>query len=274
MEFIETHGLSIAYRRNGAGPPLVFAHGAISDSRIWRPQLDGLAGDFTVIAWDEPGTGGSSDLPPGFGLADYARCLADLIRVVADRPAHVAGLSWGGTVALALYRHHPELVETLVLADTYAGWKGSLPAAEVRARVAGVHAILEGQAPDVGAGFPGLFAGDPPGECVELLEEIQRDVRPATMRAQVSLMADADLCDVLPGLAAPTLLIWGELDARSPLDVLRQFEQALPNASTVVIPDAGHVTNLERPHEFNEAVRSFCQNARRTEANEKRWRSD
>jgi len=60
-------------------------------------------------------------------LADYAHCLAALIDALELGPAHVAGLSWGGNVVLELYRRHPELVATLIVVDTYAGWKGSLP---------------------------------------------------------------------------------------------------------------------------------------------------
>src|SRR5688572_18543029 len=101
---------------------------------MWQPQLTALADEFTVVAWDEPGAGRSSDVPASFGLTDYADCLAGLIDVLNLGPTHVAGLSWGGTVTLELYRRHAELVATLILVDTYAGWKGSLPQEEVRAR--------------------------------------------------------------------------------------------------------------------------------------------
>ena len=72
------------------------------------------------------------------------------------------------------------------------------------------------------------------------------------------MMAETDQRDLLPRITVPTLLIWGELDARSPLSVARQFEQAIPDTKLVVIPDAGHVSNLEQPERFNEAVREFC----------------
>jgi pimeloyl-ACP methyl ester carboxylesterase len=71
-------------------------------------------------------------------------------------------------------------------------------------------------------------------------------------------MADADQRDLLPTIAVPTLLIWGELDARSPLTVARQFEQAIPDSVLVVIPGAGHVSNLEQPELVNDAIREFC----------------
>ena len=84
------------------------------------------------------------------------------------------------------------------------------------------------------------------------------DIRPDSMRTALLVMAEADQRDLLPRIAVPTLLIWGERDARSPLSVARQFEDAVPDAKLVVIPGAGHVSNLEAPELFNDAVRDFC----------------
>ena len=255
---MRANGLEIAYERAGEGPLLVLVHGAAGDSRMWQPQLAGLAGEFTVVAWDEPGAGRSSDLPADFGLADYARCLAALIESLELGPAHVAGLSWGGTVAQELYRHRPELVGTLILADTYAGWKGSLPAEEVRARVEGVRQMLAAGREEFDPTLPGLFAGDPPADFVPLLEMVAADVRPESLGRQLLIMAETDQCDLLPRIDVPTLLIWGERDGRSPLEVAHQCEAAIPNSKLTVIRGAGHVSNLERPEEFNHAVREFC----------------
>ena len=253
---IAAHGLEIAYERAGAGPPLVLVHGAASDGRIWQPQLEALADALTVVAWDEPGAGRSSDVPEGFALADYADALAALIDGLGLAPAHVGGLSWGGTLVLELYRRHPDLVRTLLLLDTYAGWKGSLPPAEVAARVEGLRAMLAAEHFD--PTLPGLFAGDPPAEFVPLLDALNAAVRPASARIALGLMAETDLRDVLPTVRVPTLLLWGELDARSPLFVAEQFHAAIPHAELVVIPGCGHVSNLERPEAFNAAVRAFC----------------
>jgi pimeloyl-ACP methyl ester carboxylesterase len=217
-----------------------------------------LADEFTVVAWDEPGAGRSSDVPADFGLADYADCLAALLETVAVGRAHVAGLSWGGTLVLELYRHHPELVASLILVDTYAGWKGSLPEEEVQARVEGARQMLAVPSEEFDPTLPGLFAGSPPPEFVPLLEDIAADVRPQSLRVQLFLMAEADQRDVLTHIAVPTLLIWGEPDARSPLSLARDFERAIPDAKLVVLPNCGHVSNLEQPERFNEAVREFC----------------
>jgi pimeloyl-ACP methyl ester carboxylesterase len=258
MKRVEVHGLTIAYERVGAGRPLVLVHGAADDSRIWHPQLAGLADEFTVIAWDEPGAGQSCDLPKEWSLTSVADALAGLIESLQLGPAHVAGMSWGGTVALELYRRHPGLVDTLIMIDSYAGWKGSLPADEVRARVASTRRMLAAPSAEFDPTLPGLFAGDPPEDHVHLLAAIAADVRPATLERQLAIMAETDLSELLPQVAVPTLLLWGDADNRSPLTVARQFEEAIPDATLVIVEGAGHLSSLERPEQVNAAVREFC----------------
>ena len=255
MEVARAHGLEIAYQRAGHGPPLVLVHGAGVDGRMWQPQLRALADEFTVVAWDEPGAGRSDDLPASFALADYAHCLAAVIESAGLGRVHLAGLSWGGTVVQELYRRLPDRVATLILAGSYAGWKGSLPADEVEARVEGVRAMLEARER---YDAPGLFAAAPAREVALLLEEMTAAARSASLWAQLSMMAQTDQRDLLPRIAVPTLLIWGEADTRSPLTVAHQFADAIPDAELKVIPDAGHMSNLEQPGFFNDAVRNFC----------------
>ncbi|MEU6474934.1 alpha/beta hydrolase [Streptomyces massasporeus] len=259
MPGVRVDGIEVAYDRVGQGPPLVLAHGATADARLFRPQVEDLADEFTVVAWDEPGAGHSSDVPPSFTLADYARCLAAVVDDVALGPAHVLGMSWGGTVVLELYRHHAEVVRTLLLVDTYAGWKGSLPAAEVRSRVEGAERMLAVPPEAFAPTLPGLFAGRPPAEAVRLLSVMSADTRPQSMRTELTVMAEADLRDLLPKIDVPTLLLWGELDARSPVEpVAHQFLAAIPQATLVVLPGIGHLSNIEAPEPFNRTVRDFC----------------
>jgi pimeloyl-ACP methyl ester carboxylesterase len=143
---------------------------------------------------------------------------------------------------------------------TCAGWKGSLPEEEVRARVGGASQALAAPAEefDPALALPRWFAGEPPAEFVPLLEETAAAVRSDSLRTQLFAMAEADQRDLLSRIAVLTLPIWGEVDARSPLSVARQFVQAIPHTKLVVIPSAGHVSNLQQPEQFNEAVREFC----------------
>jgi pimeloyl-ACP methyl ester carboxylesterase len=167
METTEVDGLRIAYERAGHGPPLVLLGGYVGDGpTTWRPQLDGLSDDFTVVAWDAPGAGRSSDPPESFGMAGYADCLAGFVeRLGLGRP-HVAGVSFGG--ALALHRRHADLPSTLVLASAYAGWAGSLPAevTDQRLRQAMVLADLA-PAEFVGTLLPTMFSEATPREAVD-----------------------------------------------------------------------------------------------------------
>ncbi|MCA1843362.1 MAG: alpha/beta hydrolase, partial [Actinobacteria bacterium] len=136
MEEIEVGGFRVAFERRGAGPSLVLLHGWLVDSREWRRQLDGLSDEFTVVAWDAPGAGRSSDPPQTFRLADWADCLAEFIAALGLGRPHVAGLSWGGGLALELYRRHPAIVRTLILVSAGAGWGGgSVPPEVVEKRV-------------------------------------------------------------------------------------------------------------------------------------------
>ena len=105
MEQVEVDRLRVAYERASTGPPLVLLHGGVGDGpTLWRRQLEGLCDDFTVVAWDAPGAGGSSDPPESFGMAGYADCLAGFIKRLGLERPHVAGLSFGGPLALELYR--------------------------------------------------------------------------------------------------------------------------------------------------------------------------
>lgn len=246
-------GREIAFERTGAGPPLVLVHGAAEDHRSWRFQRDGLAEVATVVAWDEPGCGQSDDPPTDVDLTDLAQGLAAVIETVG--PAHVLGFSWGGTIVLELWRQRPDLVVSLVLSDTYAGWRGSLPEDEVAARVAAVTVALEADRPD--PTVPGLFAGTPPPEAAALLAEMAADVRTPTLRRSLALMSDADLTDVLPTVHVPTLLLWGEHDVRSPRPVAEAFAAAIPGARLEWIRGAGHAAHLERPEAFTAAVRDW-----------------
>ncbi|MDQ3474975.1 MAG: alpha/beta fold hydrolase [Actinomycetota bacterium] len=106
---VDVCGLRIAYRRAGSGEPLLLLHGAFSDSREWRSQLDRLSATFDVIAVDCPGCGQSDDPSDGFTLQDFSDSLAGFLAMLGVQCAHVCGLSFGSMYALVLYRHHPEI---------------------------------------------------------------------------------------------------------------------------------------------------------------------
>jgi len=101
MEQVEITGLRIAYERAGEGPPLLLLQGFVGDARsTWHRQIDNLSDDFTVVAWDVPGAGRSSDPPESFRLPDYADSLAGFLDTLGLGQVHLVGLSFGGALAL------------------------------------------------------------------------------------------------------------------------------------------------------------------------------
>ena len=259
MLLVEVGGLSVAYERAGDGPALVLLHGFTHDSRAWRPQLEGLADQFTVIAWDAPGAGQSPDPPERFGIGDWADCLAGFLDAVGVQRAHILGLSWGGLLAQEFYRRHAAWVRSLVLADTYAGWKGSLPDPIPERRLAAC--LRDASLPPaefVARYLPGMFSESPGPEVLDELGRIMADFHPLGFRLMATALARADTRDLLPTIRVPTLLIWGDADARSPMAVAHQLHAAIPGARLAVIPGAGHVSNLEDPVRFDAQVREFC----------------
>jgi pimeloyl-ACP methyl ester carboxylesterase len=262
LQSVAVQGGSIAYERRGDGPPLVLVHGWLSDSRDWRPQLEALSDEFTVIAWDAPGCGRSFDPPEDYALHRYADCLAAFIDVIGLERPHVLGLSLGSGLALELFRRHPEVPRSLVLASAYAGWLGSLgrAAAEERRQWAlqGAERPREEFVREFGET---LFTESVPAEIVNETLDICRDFHPAGLRAMANASADADLRDVLPLIDVPTLLIYGDADQRSPVSIGEELHAQIPGSKLVVITGPGHMVNLEAPERFNEEVRSFLRDA-------------
>ncbi len=263
---LEINGLRIAYRRAGLGEPLVLIHGGMEDSRSWRLQLEGLSDEFTVLAWDAPGCGRSSDVPESWRLPDYAEALASWLDGIGIAKAHLLGLSWGSSIVIEVCRRHPGLPASLSLASAYAGWAGSLSREETTARLESVLAAADLPPERVLEGVPGLFGGPVSSELLEELKAIWADnagiKRPGGYRASVRSMAEADLRDVLPRIEVPTLLLYGQLDQRSPLKVAEALREQIPLSRLVVIDGVGHLANVEAPDEFNKQVRTFIRTVR------------
>lgn len=258
MEAIDVEGLRIAYERAGVGPELVFLHGYVGDGpTTWRRQIEGLCDEFTVVAWDAPGAGQSSDPPEGFGMAGYADCLAGFVASLRLESPHVAGLSFGGALALELSRRHPAVPATLILASAYAGWAGSLPTGGAEHRLQQALALAN-LPPDefVGTLLPTMFSETTPAEVINEFGESMRAFHPSGFREMARASAE-DLRDALRHVGVPTLLLYGDKDVRAPLAVAEQLRCAIPDSALVVLQGVGHVCNVEAPAEFNMAVRNF-----------------
>lgn len=255
---VHVDGLRIAYRRRGAGPPLVLLHGAVCDGRVWRVELDRFARTFDVVAWDAPGCGGSSDAPDGWSMSDHARTLEGFLDAVGIDAAHVLGHSWGSTLALQLGVQAPSRVRSLTLVGAYAGWAGSLPSDEVERRLAfALEAAATLPGGFVPTSMPGLFSEAMPADRAQELAGIMSEIRAPATRTMARALAEADLRSHLASIAVPSLIIAGNRDVRSPVSVAQELHGGLPNSSLIVLPGLGHECNLEDEDAFATVVLGF-----------------
>jgi pimeloyl-ACP methyl ester carboxylesterase len=238
---------------------VVLLQGFVGDAAgTWRRQIDDLSDEFTVVAWDAPGAGRSADPPEWFRISDFADCLAAFLDALGLPRAHVVGLSFGGIVALELFRRYPGIPRSLVLAGAYAGWAGSLPAAAVaeRLRVSLDRSTLP---PDefLEAMLPSMFSTSMPAERAQEFVGGVRAFHPAGFRTMTLASAEADLREVLPRIGVPTLLLYGSADSRAEPVVGADLHAAIPASRLVVLDGVGHVSPVEAPDRFTAEVRAF-----------------
>jgi pimeloyl-ACP methyl ester carboxylesterase len=145
-----------------------------------------------------------------------------------------------------------------VLASTYTGWAGSLPAEEVASRLEAVTSDTHLPGPRYASRWlPTLLTADAPAELVEELGTIIADFYPQGARTMARAMATSDLRDVLGRIDIPTLFLYGDADVRSPLTVAEELHARTRTSSMVVLPRVGHQLNMEAADRFNSVLRDF-----------------
>jgi pimeloyl-ACP methyl ester carboxylesterase len=258
MDHVDVDGMRIAYTRAGVGPVLVMLHGAPSDSRTWQWMLADLSRDHTVIAWDAPGFGQSSDIDDTWRAPQFADALAAFVAALGVERPHLVGHSFGTMVALSLFQRHPKVPASLVLIGGYAGWAGSLPPAEVARRLEMFVGMAElGDTFDPKS-YPGLFSELIPADRDAVMTTMMREnIRPATIRAAGHVGAETDLRPMLPTIDVPTLVLHGEADARSPLANAEALHAAIPASQLAVLPELGHACLVEDPEACAAEIRRF-----------------
>jgi pimeloyl-ACP methyl ester carboxylesterase len=175
----------------------------------------------------------------------------------------VAGLSFGGILALAFQRRHSDMSSALILASAYAGWAGSLPTEVAEQRLRQALALADDTSEAfVGALLPTMFSKTMPRQTVDDFRASMQAFHPRGFRAMARASAE-DVRDVLSDVDVPTLLVNGERDVRAPRQVAEDLRAAIPGARLVVLPGVGHVCNIEAPIEFNLAVRDFLHDSPR-----------
>ncbi len=243
------------YDDQGSGPALVLLPPFPFSRGLWSGVGGALARHFRVIAVDPRGFG-QSPLPSGrFSIAELADDLTALLDGLGvSRPA-LLGMSMGGYTALAFAAKHPERLAALVLCDTRAdadppATRAAREGAIARIRERGVDAYLPGSIPRL------LSPAAPPALHAHVLARAED--RAASLIAGIEALRDRpDRTRELAGIHCPTLLLRGAGDQVTPAETMQAMAGAIAGARFVTLPDAGHLSHLEAPGPFLDAVVPF-----------------
>jgi 3-oxoadipate enol-lactonase len=260
----DVNGIKLAYSDSVEGSPVVLlAHGFPLNRSMWDPQLGPLRARARVIAPDLRGFGASEAGPPGpLTMDQHADDLAALLGHLGVRePVVFCGLSMGGYIAFAFWRRHRERIRALVLADTRAT-ADSPEARQDRLAMAAKAEEVGSAQPAIDSMLPRMFSPSlrpdaPPRRQVEAM--MAGTSARAVADGQRGLAARPDSLGLLPTIAVPWLGLVGEHDALTPPREAERMVAALPNAQMEVIPQAGHLANLENPDAVTQALLAFVE---------------
>ena len=251
----KVNGITLGYEEQGTGIPLVFLHAFPFNRTMWRPQ-EGLASRHRMLAIDLRGHG-ESDAPFWrYSLEQYARDVKELLAHLGIHKAIFVGLSMGGYLSFTLYRCYPELVLGLALADTRAEadkpeqlqWRFDLAQ---RAAAQGPSAVVTDMLPKLLS--PKTYRQRP--HLVKQVQSIQETAPVQVIIGDLMAMAERpDSISLLTSIAVPVVVLAGEDDVLTPPADAERIAKGIPGATLVIIPEAGHMSNIEQPDAFNHAV--------------------
>ena len=246
-------GRAIGFAESGGGTrtPIIFLHGVGSNKHAWRPQLDHFARERRALAFDYPGYGESDPSAESASRDDFASAILEAMHALEIPRAHVCGLSLGGVVAIAMSALEPDACVSLILADSFASHPDGQGIYDRSvAASSDLRALAEGRV-DVLLAQPANPAVR--SEVIETMAAID----PAAYRTGAEAVWLARQEERAAAIRCPTLVLCGADDRITPAALSTALAKLVPGAIYEPIERAGHLSNLERPEEFNTLVGAF-----------------
>ncbi|GLQ55392.1 3-oxoadipate enol-lactonase [Devosia nitrariae] len=257
MAFVRTGEILLHYRVQGltGAPVLVLVNSLGTDARIWDEVITELLPHYRIVSYDKRGHG-LSDAPAGdYSLDDHVADLVGLLDHLGVAQSAVAGVSVGGLIAQGFALRHSDRIAGLVLCDT-APKIGDAPLWDERIAAVqggGMEALADAvmlrwfteryrrDSADALAGWRNMLARTPAegyiGTC-------------ATLR-------NTDLRNDIAGIAAPTLVVVGDADVATPVELVRETAACIPGARFEIVPDAGHIPSIEQPGRLSALMKTY-----------------
>ncbi len=263
MPTVRINDVNIYYESHGKGFPLVFAYGLGGNTGMWAGQIDAFAQHYRFIVWDPRGNG-KSESPPHreqYGQQISAEDLSELLNHLCIEKAYVGGLSMGGGIAARFAVTHPERVAALLIIDSTSA--SGLPVSEaMRAMRQKTIELAETQNMEAVADYaietnPNLKTqAEVSPEARERLRRMFLNLNPTGYANSIrTLIEETFPTERFSTITMPTLVLVGEADPA--LEAARLTHEKIPGSQLVILPNAGHLSNLDCPEAFNSRVLAF-----------------
>lgn len=256
MSVVKVEDLNIGYAEageKGENLPLVFLHGVGSDKSVWDFQLKELSKKRRVVAFDYPGYG-ESDLPEkDLTRSEIARYIFGAMNAIGIERAHICGLSMGGVIALEMFAQNSNRIASLILANTFARHPAGAEMAARSLDFVERKSMREFAEQRVDFLLAPETSIDVRCQTIETMARIDKKSYAWASRA----VWTADYIDLLAKINVPTLIIGGDSDQPTPPALSRELAYNIKGAKMVIIQNAAHLSNLDKPLIFNELIEKF-----------------
>ena len=256
MPMITLGDLNVFYETHGQGEPVLLIHGLGSSTEDWDLQVKALQRDFTVVTYDVRGHGKTAKPAGKYSVMQFSNDVAKLIDHLGIGSVHVMGLSMGGMIAFQLATDRPDLVRSIIIVNSgpemiLRTWKEKVGMFQRRVivRVMGMSKMGEVLATRL------LPAPEHAALRATFVERWGRNDPSAYLRA-LSALVGWSVMAKLPAITCPVLVVTGDQDY-TPVAWKRAYTSTMPHASLVVIPNSRHLTPVETPEPFHNAIIPF-----------------
>ncbi len=246
------YGQNIRYIEAGQGPVVLLLHGLGAVKEVWLGNFAALAASHHVYALDQLGYGHSDKPLIEYKIATWVDFLQGFMQSQNITKATLVGNSLGGWIALDFTVQHPEMVDRLVLVDSAGlAWGQGGPMIDLNpSSMAGWRALLESLFYD-----KKLVTDE---FVMRVFQDHMRNNDGYTIQRTLASFAQPVFeDDKLKTVRAPTLVVWGRQDELISVERAEKFRAGIPRAKVVVFEQCGHVPQIEKPAEFNQAVLEF-----------------
>lgn len=238
-------------------PVVTLSHSLATNLSMWDPQIEALTSQYRVLRYDTRGHGGT-DAPDGpYSFEQLAKDVVELLAALGITKTHFMGLSMGGMIGQVLAMSYPEVLHGLILCDTSSRMPDEARPVWAE-RIQEVQAEgMEGQVePTMERWFTAPFRESRPAE-LDPVREMIRKTKPAGYIGCCHAIQSLDLADQISRIDVPTMVIVGEEDPGTPVEAAQAIHDQIKGSELVILKSADHLSNMEQPKAFTDAVMGF-----------------